>query len=87
MIMRTFTLVNFGTPTEIGGIDLCSLEFTAIVQSINHLAYFLTTNTRLKMLITTRIKFHQLEIDIEFFLTTSYSNLAQLATSAWKTRL
>ena len=54
-IMCTFPLDICGTPIEIGGIDLDSLEIASGVQVINHLVSLFTKKTHSKMLMATKI--------------------------------
>ena len=77
-----------GAPAAIGGLDLRSLEITCGTQDIHHLVSLSTSCTPEKLFLITAIEYHQLEIGAEdLFLSSSYSKLSKLATSAWATHL
>ena len=87
-IMRAFPLVMRSSPTDIGGINLRSLEITSGVQAIQHLVSLFTNKTAAKLLLVTAIEYHQLEVGVEqLFLSSSHDKLHKLATSTWTTHL
>ena len=81
-IMHTFPLVMSSAPTEIGSLNLRSLEITSEVQAIHHLVSLSTSGKPSKLLLVTEIEYHQLEVGIEqLFLSSSYAKLYELGTS------
>ena len=86
--MRAFPLVMRAAPISLGGLGLHSLEITSGTQAIQHLISLFTSQTPSKLLLTTAIEYHQLEIGTEtLFLNNSFSSLSLLATSTWITHL
>ena len=61
-IMCTFILIMRSVPTEVGVLNLRSLEIASGIQDIQHLVSLFTSDTPTKLLLLTKIEYHRLEI-------------------------
>ena len=87
-IMRNFPLIMRSTLTELGGLNIHSLEISSSAQAIQHLVSLFTSDIPSNMLISTAIQYYQLEDGVEkLFLPSSYHKLHKLETSKLMTHL
>ena len=87
-IMGTFPLIKRSEPTELGGVNLRSLQITSVIKAIQHIVSLFTRDTPSNLPMLTVIECHQLEVGVEqLFLSSSYPKPHKLVISTWKTRL
>ena len=58
-VMRTFPLIMRSALSELGGLDIGSLEVTTRLNAVHHLISLFNSKTPLHMLITTALELHQ----------------------------